>query len=167
MARIKTFILATVMLTALFCVQAQNPRNNKIKTVNNKETPSLKFKPPPVHTYWGSRMDSASVTLTEVLNLLTLPIRISDDKKLTYNISTYHLLYRKRGVTEDEDLSGKITPVSSDVIELFRTTPLPELWIKNISSQIKTGEELYFFDIVVQDTQGHYFFAPTLRIRTN
>jgi hypothetical protein len=74
-------------------------------------------------------------------------------------------MYKKRGVTESEDMSGKTAPTFTTVIDNFKTTPLSPIWIKTLTEQLKIGEELYFFDIVVKDAQGRLMFAPDLRIK--
>jgi hypothetical protein len=40
----------------------------------------------------------------------------------------------------------------------------PPVWQKNIADGLHTGEELYFFDIIVFDKQGRRFFAPEIKI---
>ena len=123
-----------------------------------------KFKAPKVSTTWGKYIDSSTVTVDEALALLRSPLTITGDNKTNYGISTYHLLYRKRGVTEEEE-TGKMTAVTSIASNIFRSTPLPDSWITSISLQLRSGEELSFFDVLAKDAQGHIFFAPTLKIK--
>ena len=73
-------------------------------------------------------------------------------------------MYKRRAVTEDEQ-TGKVSPVMSNVSELFRTTPLSGIWLKTLTEQMRPGEELYFYDIVAKDAQGRLMFAPELRIK--
>ena len=159
MLSIKHIFLSSVLLLLVAGLSAQTPKIN-----NTKNTPVQKFVPPKVKTFWGARTDSASVTVDEALQLLTFAIRITDDKKNVYGISSYQFLYRKVGVIENEE-TGKTTPSSTVVADLFRTSPLPDIWIKSVSAQLKSREEFYFFDIVAKDAQGHFFFAPTLKIK--
>ena len=123
-----------------------------------------KFTPPKLTSVLGIRSDSAVVYLEEALQLVKLPLKITDDKKNVYTISSYQFMYKRRAVTEDE-ATGKVRPVMSNVMDLFRATPLPALWINILTTQMRPGEELYFFDIVAKDAQGRLMFAPTLRIR--
>lgn len=126
--------------------------------------PVQKFKPPKVKTFWGLQADSATISREEALQLLAAPIRIVGDKKAVYAITSYQFLYRKKGVTEDEE-TGKVSASQSISANLFRTTPLPELWQNIISEQLQSGEELYYFDVIVKDAQGRLFFAPDLKIK--
>ncbi len=159
MIPLKHIFLSAFLLPGFTPVMAQPP-----KTVKPKLTVVPKFIPPRVTTKLGDHADSALVTVDEGLQLVAFPLQIADNKKNTYGISSYQFLYRKQGVTEDEQ-TGKVTPTSSVVADLFKSTPLPPIWVKSISEQLKAGEELYFFDIVAKDTQGHFFYAPTLKIK--
>ncbi len=137
------------------------------KPAAQKAPATQKFKPPKVKTFLGDRSDSVGVSSEEGSNLVGMSLRIEDDNKVAYSISSYQFLYRKKEITEDEELTGKTSITSSIVAHRFKSTPLPDIWIQNVREQLKPGEELYFFDVVAKDTQGHLFFAPTLKIKIN
>lgn len=122
------------------------------------------FKRPNVKTYWGS---SATGTLQlpveTVTQLINQPLRIIDDKNIGYLISSYQFAYKRIGITEDE-VTGKISPQSEIVANRFYNSTLPLIWQNNIKEGLKTGEELYFFDIVVISNSGFRFYAPELKI---
>ncbi len=147
--------LSLLLVTAM----AQNPK----PAVARPQT-IQKFKPPKLTCMLGIHADSATVSADEAVQLVKLPLKITDDKKNMYTISSYQVLYKKLGVTENEE-TGKVSPVTSNVSELFRTTPLTKLWINILTEQIREGEELYFFDIVAKDAQGRFMFAPELKIK--
>jgi len=141
--------------------------NLKAQSTNPATTKTFqKFKPPKLTTTLGIRSDSAVVTKSEAVQLVTLPLKITDDKKNVYTISSYQVMYKRKAVTEDEE-TGKVTPVFSNVSDLFKETPLPPLWKNILKEQLKQGEELFFFDIIVKDTQGRIMYAPTLKIKIN
>ncbi len=144
-------------VTALF---AQKPKTVPVA----KSKGFQKFSPPKLTTALGIRTDTAIVQLEEAIQLVKLPLRISDDKKNIYTISSYRAMYKRRAVTEDEQ-TGKVTPIISNVSDLFKTTPLSPIWIKSLTEQMRSGEEIHFFDIVVKDPQGRLMFAPELRIK--
>lgn len=156
-----TNVLKYVMLLLVLCsgsvVLAQNPKNPAIK-------PIQKFTPPKLTTTLGIRSDTVSVFREEAVQLVTLPLKVTDDKKNVYTISSYRFMYKRRAVTEDEE-TGKVSPIVSNVMDLFKVTPLPALWKNIIVEQIRAGEELYFFDIVAKDAQGRLMFAPVLNIK--
>ncbi len=151
-------VLYCLLMAANFAI-AQKPKPVAVKT-----TTVQKFKPPKLKSALGNRSDSIlKVSVDEAVQLVTLPLIITDDKKTVYTISSYQCMYKRKGVTEDEQ-SGKVSPTTNVVADLFRTTPLPEIWKKIITEQLKAGEEIFFFDVVVKDTQGRLMFAPTLKL---
>ena len=122
-----------------------------------------KFKPPVVKSYLGINSSGAVVTILEAQQLITLPLKITDAKKNTYTIDSYHFLYKRKGVIQDET-TGKKSTTFTIVSDFFKTTPLPKTWIDNIKDGFQKDEELYFFDIIVKDNKNRKFFAPDLKI---
>lgn len=123
-----------------------------------------KFKPPKLYTSLGTKKDSLiTVSVDEAVSLINQPLAVTDDKKAVYSISSYQCLYKRKGVTEDEE-TGKVSPITSTVVQRFTSTPLSEIWRKTISEQLRSGEEISFFDIVVKDAQNRLMFAPSLKI---
>jgi len=149
-------ILAAVLFNCT-AAMSQKPATTVTK-------PAQKFKPPKLTTLLGIRSDSVTVYKEEAVQLVALPLKINDDKKNVYTISSYRFMYKRRAVTEDEE-TGKVTPIMSNVTDLFRETPLPKLWVKIITEQLRAGEELYYYDIVAKDAQGRLMFAPVLSIK--
>lgn len=126
--------------------------------------PVQKFKPPKLYTSLGAKKDSlVTVNAEEAIALIAQPLTITDDKKGVYTISSYQCLYKRKAVTEDEE-SGKVSPITSIVVQRFTATPLSEIWRKTITEQLKPGEEISFFDIVVKDAQNRLMFAPALKM---
>ncbi len=164
MAKFVRFLFTVVCTLSLLTVFAQKPKPVTAKPVTVKAGGFQKYTPPKLTCMLGIRRDSATVVLEEALQLVKLPLRITDDKKGIYTISSYQAMYKRRAVTEDEK-TGKASPIISTVIDNFRTTPLSPIWIKVLTEQLRSGEELYFFDIVVKDAQGRLMFAPELRIK--
>lgn len=157
MVTVLKYVLLLAVLFNCTVVLAQKPKSAVTK-------PIQKFTPPKLTTTLGIRSDSVTVFREEAVQLITLPLRVTDDKKTVYTISSYRFMYKRRAVTEDEE-TGKVTPIMSNVSDLFRETPLPTRWKNIIVEQIRAGEELYFFDIVAKDSQGRLMFAPTLSIK--
>lgn len=153
--------LLTLSLVA-FTASAQQVKPVK-KPVIGTIVPSAKFKPPVVKTFLGRNEKEATVTIEEANQLVNFPLKIVDDKNITYTISSYQFLYRKKSVVEDEE-TGKRASVFTNTASRFKETPLPKVWKENISGGLQKGEELYFFDIIVNDKQGRKFFAPDVKI---
>ena len=164
MATFVRLIFTVVCTLSLSATLAQKPKPVAAKPVTTKPGGFQKYTPPKLTCMLGIRSDSATIVLEEAVQLIKLPLKVTDDKKNVYTIASYQAVYKRRGVTEDE-ASGKVTPTVNPVIENFKTTPLSPIWIKILTEQLHIGEELYFFDIVVKDAQGRLMFAPDLRIK--
>lgn len=154
---LKNTVILFCLLTVTTIAVAQKPKPGA------KDIPAQKVKPPKLKSSLGNRSDSATVSVDEATLLVKLPLTITDDKKTAYSISSYQCLYKRKAVTEDE-VTGKVSPINSTVAQLFKTTPLSDIWIKTIADQLKPGEEILFFDIVAKDAQGHLMFAPNLKL---
>jgi len=163
MAGFVRFIFTVVCTLSISAVFAQKPKPKPATPA--KPVGFQKYTPPKLSSMLGIRGDSVSVVLEEALQLIKLPLRVSDDKKNIYTVSSYQAMYKRRGVTEAEDMSGKTSPTTTTTIANFKTTPLSPIWIKTLTEQLRIGEELYFFDIVVKDAQGRLMFAPELKIK--
>lgn len=143
-----------------FSVLAQ-PVKKPVK--NNTITPVTKFKPPVVKTFLGRNEKEATVTVDEANQLVNLPLKITDDKNNVYTISSYQFMYKKKSVIENEE-TGKKEIVFGTTADLFKSTPLPKVWQDNINGGIQKGEELFFFDVIVNDKLNRKFFAPNIKI---
>jgi hypothetical protein len=154
---LKSFLLLNTFFLFFLTAQAQNNSNNKTFTkVSKSQLPQLK-------TFLGSYTDSVSITAAEASSIIRLPIRITDKKNNVYTVTYYECMYKRLAVVEDE-ATGKLSPTYSIAAEHFNTTPLSNLWIKKISEEIKAGEEIFFFDILVKDPSGRVMYAPNLKI---
>lgn len=161
MKLIRHILLGSGLMMLTCCVYAQ--RTNHPTRTNQQPATTQKFKPPKLTTSWGNFADSSVITTDQAANLLTLPIVVKDEKNNSYTLVDYHFFYKRRGVTEDD--AGNVSVAYTTIGDNFKTTPLPQLWINNLSDQLKPTEEFYLFDIVVKDAQGRMFFAPQLKIR--
>ncbi|HRN80248.1 MAG TPA: hypothetical protein PKY29_07540 [Ferruginibacter sp.] len=118
---------------------------------------------PKVSTLLGQYKDTVRLNKEEVINIIGMPLRIVDDKRVVYSIASYHVAYRRKAFVEDEE-TGKVKPTFSLAAERFVNTPLNEIWINSIRSQIQSGEEILFFDIIVKSPDGKVMFAPNFKI---
>lgn len=155
----KKIIAAVVIMFIAVGALAQPPKNQA------KNTPVQKAKLPKLTSALGSRSDSAIVSVDEASNLIAQPIKVTDDKKVGYTVSTFQCLYKRKGVTEDE-VTGKVTPTSSIVAKQFTGATLSSIWVNTIQQQLQPGEEILFFDIVAKDAQGKLMFAPNIKLKT-
>ena len=133
------------------------------KPVKPAAPAAARHKKPFAKSWLGKVTGTPSLQAEEAKPLVALPLTITDEKNVAYNISSYQFVYKRIGVTEDEQ-TGKASKQTDIVAQRFTTTPLPGVWQKNITEGLHSGEELYFFDIIVFDRQGRRFFAPELKI---
>jgi hypothetical protein len=157
----KIYYTRFIMVTLLMMVGSLIIAQSAAKPIG---PPIVKFKPPVVQSYLGTLTGKNAVaSVEEGKNLIVLPLKIMDDKKLNYSVVSYQFAYKRIGAKEDEE-TGKITAQSDMVARQFNATPLPAIWQTNISETLHKGESLYFFDIIVLDKQARRFFAPELNI---
>ena len=155
MQLIKIFFLAcSVFLTS--GVFAQKSSSQKIQYYK-------KFKVPKLITSLGNFKDTMFVSPQVADSLLGISFKISDAKNTPYSISSYSFLYRKIVATEDEQ-TGKVSNTTSVKSSLFKASPLPQLWQNVIRENLRTGEELLFFDVIAKDAQGRVMYAPNLKL---
>ncbi len=139
-------------------------------TFAQKTTPAkttfVKFKPPVLSTSLGVLKDSVLAEVAQANAILANKLVVNDAaKKGIYTVQSYQFLYKKRTVKEDEQ--GNVSPTTSISSQAFYDSkPLPEIWVRTIREDLKPGEELYFFDIIVKDNLGRIMYAPNLKIMT-
>jgi hypothetical protein len=151
---LKYFLLSFIFFaTASFSLAQVKPAVTKIE----------KFKPPVVKTFLGVNQNGASVTVDEAAQLISLPLKITDDKSNIYDVDSYQFLYRKKSYIQDEQ-TGKAIPTFTISASRFDSTPLPKIWVDNLKNGLQKDEQLYYFDIVVKDKKGRRFFAPEIKI---
>lgn len=150
---IKYCLLIILFSPVMVCYAQKEPIITKVK----------KFKPPVVKTEWNNFKNGAVVSREDALQMLSLPIKITDSAKNIYKIDNYRFMYKSKNIVENDE-TGKKEVSSTIASGNFTTTPLPEVWLNNLKYSLKTGEELYYFDVMVKDSQGRLFSAPELKI---
>jgi hypothetical protein len=161
MPLIKSISAFLIFSISVFVCDAQTKPRAKTFTI----TPVTKFKPPVVKTFLGKNQDGAVVRVDEARQLVALPLKITDAKNVAYTISSYQFMYKKKSVVENEE-TGRKEIAFTTVSDLFKTTPLPQIWVTNIADNgMQKDEEIYFFDIIVTDKLNRKFFAPNIKIK--
>ena len=144
------------LLTAFTFSYAQKPKSAK-------PTGFVKYKVPKLTTSLGSFKDTSFIAARLADSIIGLHLKIIDVKNVVYSLSSYQFLYKKIVTTEDEN-TGKASKTSSIKSSLFKTSPLPDMWLNAVRENLKAGEELFFFAIVVKDPQGRIMYAPDLKL---
>ena len=152
-------VLSIFLLIAITCSSTQVLYAQKKKTNPPKEEIHL----PKVKTFLGNYHDTAKVSTEEGSYLIALPLKVVDDKANLYAIYEYQFLYKRKGQKENDE-TGKTETVFTTSSAWFDQTPLPKIWVDNIKDKLQSGEELYFFDVLVKDSKGIIFFAPNIKI---
>ena len=135
------------------------------KPTTPKPITSIKIKPPKLTTVLGIAKDSVVLPVEQAKALIGASLKVTDDKNNPLTVTYYQFLYKRKAITEDEE-TGKLSPTTSIASDYFTSTPLPEKWIRIIKEDLIAGEELYFFDVIAKDAQGHPFYAPNVKIIT-
>lgn len=154
----KLFIRLILPLLLLLCADsfAQKPKPAKPAAF-------VKFKVPKLTTMLGNFKETAYLAPQNADSIIGLTLKITDAKNVVYTISSYQFLYKKIVTTEDEN-TGKTSKTSSIKSSLFKTSPLPVMWLNAVRENLKSGEELFFFAVVVKDPQGRIMYAPDLKL---
>ena len=122
-----------------------------------------KFKPPEVQSSLGGHRNGDTVNSATAKLILPLPLVIIDIAKNGYTVENYRFLYKKKAFNQNPE-TGKIEESFTLSAGVFTKTPLPKVWIDNVGLDLLKGEELYFFEIIVHDKNGHRFLAPDLKL---
>jgi hypothetical protein len=122
-----------------------------------------KFKVPKLICSLGGYKDSSFVSPQITDAIMGAKLNVVDAKNVAYTLSSYQFLYRKIVVSEDE-ASGKAYNTTSVKSSFFKTTPLPAIWLSMVRENLRPGEEIVFFDIIVKDAQGRVMYAPNLKL---
>ena len=154
----KLFTKLVLLLLLLSCADsfAQKPKSVK-------PTSFVKFKVPKLITSLGSFKDTSFIAPQMTDSIIGLSLKVTDAKNVVYTLSSYQFLYKKIVTTEDEN-TGKTSKTSSIKSSLFKTSPLPVMWLNAVRENLKSGEELFFFAVIVKDTQGRIMYAPDLKL---
>ena len=96
-------------------------------------------------------------------SIIGMPLKITDEKNKVYELSSYEFLYRKIVTSEDEN-TGKAYKSTSVRASLFKVTPLTTKWLNFVREELKLGEELHFFAVIVKDGKGNVMYAPEIKL---
>lgn len=156
MSFLKIFIFSLTLVTG---ITATAQRRNTTKTL-----PPAKFKPPKLTTSLGDYKDTALLPVQEAAQVIGLPLKVTDAKNDVFTISSYNFLYRQIVTTEDDSLNGKPSYTTATKSALFKSTPLPRIWLNVITETPRPGEEYIFFDVIAKDAQGRVMYAPNMKL---
>jgi hypothetical protein len=148
-------VIAFIMIGNIAFAQKPNTKTNiaKIKVYE---------------TVWGG-LKGNNITITPEIarDVIQKNIVVVDEKRTPMPIVRFSLLYRKFGMAEEETEdgpTGKPIPTYTTSIGDFTNNKLTPSWITNTTDQLKKGDELVLFDIVIKDANGRNAFAPQLKI---
>jgi hypothetical protein len=147
--------LKFLLVLITFCSSIQT---NAQKPTTTKPIKQIKFK-----TTLGGYKNNDSIYAVVADSVIGMPLIIRDDKNKTYEISSYEFLYRKFVTSEDEE-TGKAYRTSQVRSQLFKITPLKQSWLNFVREDLKPGEELMFFAVIVKDGKGNVMYAPDLKL---
>jgi hypothetical protein len=155
MKLIKIFFTAA-MLTFAVSASAQ-------RTTTRATAKPVSVKPPKLIASVGNFKDTMNIPVKDAGNIVGLPIKITDEKGVAYQISSYRFLYRQVVTSEDEQ-TGKPYNTYAVKSSLFTTTPLPAVWINMLQERLRAGEEFIFFDVIGKNAKGQVFYASDIKL---
>ena len=148
-----------LLIVFTFALSGLHAQKKPIKSVSKSQVKPLKLK-----TFLGKNEDGSTVTLDEALQIINFPLRITDINNQRVTLLSYNFTYKRKSFLEDE-ATHKQQLTFTTVGDVFKVTPLPQIWRDNLTESLKKDEELFFFDIIIKDNQGRKTFAPELKIR--
>lgn len=154
MKHIKFSGLCFLALLLFTTAQAQ------VKT-QKKET--AKAKMPVLITTLGAYKDSMILPADEIKKIIGDSVKVYDINGNQFKVTYYQFVYKRKEFNEDEK-TGKAIPVNTMVADYFTSTPLPKIWTNTIKDELKSGEEVYFFDIIAKSKSGDVYYAPNLKL---
>ena len=155
--KLTVFLLSSLLIISTF--SQSSPRTHS-KSTSKSLHPALPLK---LKTMLGKNVDGAIISVEEGLQLLDSPLKIIDDKNIPFNILSYNLMYKRKGLIQN-DATGRDEVAFTSIGDRFTKTPLSATWIKLIKNTLKKDEQLYFYDIIIKDRMGRKTFAPDLRL---
>jgi hypothetical protein len=152
MRLIKLFTSIVIMLA---CINTQAQRT---KPATKAIIKPIKF----VSKLAGFK-NNDTISAQTAQTIIAEPLKIFDANGKAYEISSYEFLYRQIVTSEDEN-TGKPYLSKSVKATLFKTIPIKDTWINLIRENVRPGEELMFFAIIVKDGKGNVMYAPDLKL---
>ncbi|CAN5164907.1 hypothetical protein BH09BAC2_BH09BAC2_14230 [soil metagenome] len=153
----KILSLAVLLPLTFTDVNAQTGKVSRVRKVTS-------FKPPVVTTKLDDAGTKGNISAVQAGKLIGDSLIVTDAKKNRYMVTSYQFLYKRKSTAEDQE-TGARKIVFTTLSDIFKTTPLPAMWVDKIKREIKSDEELHFFDIIVQDANNRRFFAPELKFK--
>jgi hypothetical protein len=157
--------IITIPFLLFFLLIGINEIKAQVKPVNKKQTtpPAMNVKPPKLKTFLGILSDTMTIPVDQAKAVMGTSLRVVDENNNILKVTYYQMMYRKRVISED-DVSGKQYAALKLLSEDFTVTPLPGSWVRTITEELSSGEEILFFDIIAKDAKGLPFYAPNLKI---
>lgn len=106
-------------------------------------------------------LTGGNVSVADANRLVDSMLRVTDDKKRTYQVVGYHLFYRQ--ITRYSDPETNQAKTAYDVTYFKHSlNPLPETWRNLLKEKIKPGETLAFENLIVRARDGSKYAAPKI-----
>lgn len=134
-----------------------------VVSAQEKKEKKYPFTPPKLFTQLGGLRDSAAVADTTAIKMIKQPLIVNDGKSV-YKISSYNVLYKQKNIFLDEQSGKRIVSYTTNA-QLFKSTPLTPIWIKALSEQLHSGDELLYFSVIVTDNKDRVMNAPDFKIK--
>ena len=103
---------------------------------------------------YGSLTNESKVFLSTFKQVLNLELKAVDKKQVVYTVVSYRLGWRKKEMSDDWR-TGKKKPVYTfSAVEVNNSAKIPAAWQKEMAEMLQAGDEIYFEEILAQQTKG-------------
>ena len=150
-------MLCMIMLLFSMMVSAQT-NVAKPKVAKDTSAPKLVVK-------FGPYTDSSKTIISAMKQLLKNELKVTDSKGNAYTIVKFNFAWRKKDITDDFKTGiPKIIFIYNE-ISVDSDAHIPASWQKELQASLQSKEELFFDEILVQNTKTKKLVkAPSLRL---
>ncbi|WP_326994070.1 hypothetical protein [Chitinophaga sp. 212800010-3] len=158
----KHLLLSLLLATAVMPVLAQTGKKPATPKGHPAAAAVANQKPKKLRSTWGIFL-SDTLSKTEVIKLLDSALVVRDEKNVRYPVISFALTYEKHEPYLN-DTTGQVAVYKDYTGENFKSATLSPLWSNGLKDQLKSGDILYFDEIIVRYTGDKLYKAPPIQI---
>ena len=110
-------------------------------------------------------LKGGDITVAEFIHIIDSPVVVKDEKGVTYPISRFTVGYKFSSTYEDEDSGEKKTTSDFRSQEYTDENRMSELWRQSVKDNVRTGDELLLFNVLVRLKNGKKMMVPQISFK--
>jgi hypothetical protein len=150
---IKKNILVFLILAFFSCASIAQTNVAKPKVVKDTSAPKLVVK-------FGPYADSSKTVVSAMKQLLKNELKVTDNKGGIYSIVKFNFAWRKKDVTDDFKTGIPKTIFLYNETSVVGDAHIPDSWQKELQQNLQSKEELFFDEILAQNTKTKQLVKP-------